>query len=164
MNTPPTLRCPKCHQALEMDQREGTAVGVCRRCKGIWLAKAGLEAILEGKGATDAAGRAYQLDQVFHEPSQWACPACQRALMTTWLAEVEIDYCPACKGIFLDAGELNDVALRDYNLQEFGRTESKKGDALRLDAMDAVTSLSADPALERIVDWGLRRLGIRGLG
>lgn len=34
------------------------------------------------------------------------CPVCKNAMIAMELAEVEIDYCTGCKGIWLDAGEL----------------------------------------------------------
>ena len=34
------------------------------------------------------------------------CPVCRNAMITLELAEVEIDYCTDCGGIWLDAGEL----------------------------------------------------------
>jgi len=34
------------------------------------------------------------------------CPVCKNAMITLELAEVEIDHCPDCGGIWLDAGEL----------------------------------------------------------
>jgi Zn-finger nucleic acid-binding protein len=34
------------------------------------------------------------------------CPVCKNAMITMELSEVEIDYCAGCKGIWLDAGEL----------------------------------------------------------
>ena len=34
------------------------------------------------------------------------CPACKNAMIVLELAEVEVDYCAACSGIWLDAGEL----------------------------------------------------------
>jgi Zn-finger nucleic acid-binding protein len=34
------------------------------------------------------------------------CPVCKDAMITLELAEVEIDYCTGCSGIWLDAGEL----------------------------------------------------------
>jgi len=34
------------------------------------------------------------------------CPVCKNAMITLELADVEIDYCPDCGGIWLDAGEL----------------------------------------------------------
>ena len=34
------------------------------------------------------------------------CPACKKAMITLELAEVEIDHCNTCNGIWLDAGEM----------------------------------------------------------
>lgn len=34
------------------------------------------------------------------------CPACKETLVILELHEIEIDYCTNCKGIWLDAGEL----------------------------------------------------------
>ncbi len=34
------------------------------------------------------------------------CPVCKNAMIVMELAEVEIDYCTGCEGIWLDAGEL----------------------------------------------------------
>lgn len=34
------------------------------------------------------------------------CPVCQKAMITAELHQVEVDYCPQCRGIWLDAGEL----------------------------------------------------------
>ncbi len=34
------------------------------------------------------------------------CPVCKNAMITLELADVEIDYCTDCGGIWLDAGEL----------------------------------------------------------
>ena len=34
------------------------------------------------------------------------CPVCKNAMITLELADVEIDYCTGCGGIWLDAGEL----------------------------------------------------------
>ncbi len=34
------------------------------------------------------------------------CPACQKAMITLELADVEIDHCVCCGGIWLDSGEL----------------------------------------------------------
>ena len=34
------------------------------------------------------------------------CPVCKKPMIIVELNEVEIDYCPSCSGIWLDAGEL----------------------------------------------------------
>jgi uncharacterized protein len=37
------------------------------------------------------------------------CPKCGQQLMTELYAKVEIDVCPSCKGVWLDANELNTI-------------------------------------------------------
>jgi Zn-finger nucleic acid-binding protein len=34
------------------------------------------------------------------------CPVCKNSMVILELDKVEIDYCPSCKGIWLDSGEL----------------------------------------------------------
>jgi len=45
--------------------------------------------------------------------AQWGiimdCPVCENAMITLELAEVEIDFCVGCGGIWLDAGELEEL-------------------------------------------------------
>ncbi|MBN2270924.1 MAG: zf-TFIIB domain-containing protein [Sedimentisphaerales bacterium] len=40
------------------------------------------------------------------------CPVCKNAMITLELQEVEIDYCTDCGGIWLDAGELEELLGR----------------------------------------------------
>ncbi len=40
------------------------------------------------------------------------CPACSTVLQMTERQGVEIDYCPQCRGIWLDRGELDKVLER----------------------------------------------------
>ncbi|MFC1738605.1 zf-TFIIB domain-containing protein [Planctomycetota bacterium] len=40
------------------------------------------------------------------------CPVCDNAMITLELADVEVDYCTDCGGIWLDAGEL-ELLLKD---------------------------------------------------
>ncbi|UCH64792.1 MAG: zf-TFIIB domain-containing protein [Ignavibacterium sp.] len=45
------------------------------------------------------------------------CPVCKEQMIILELHEVEIDYCPACSGIWLDAGEL-ELLLEDQGERE----------------------------------------------
>lgn len=40
------------------------------------------------------------------------CPICNETLLMTNRQEVEIDYCPECRGIWLDRGELDKIIER----------------------------------------------------
>lgn len=40
------------------------------------------------------------------------CPACQVSLVMSERQNVEIDYCPNCRGVWLDRGELDKIIER----------------------------------------------------
>jgi Zn-finger nucleic acid-binding protein len=42
------------------------------------------------------------------------CPRCNVTLLMTDRQGVEIDYCPTCRGIWLDRGELEKIIERSY--------------------------------------------------
>lgn len=41
------------------------------------------------------------------------CPNCNETLLMTQRNNVEIDYCPKCRGIWLDKGELDKLLEQD---------------------------------------------------
>ena len=43
------------------------------------------------------------------------CPSCNETLLMTERSHIEIDYCPACRGVWLDKGELD--KMLDYAAQ-----------------------------------------------
>ena len=40
------------------------------------------------------------------------CPKCDAALMMAERQNVEVDYCPSCRGVWLDRGELDKIIER----------------------------------------------------
>ena len=46
------------------------------------------------------------------------CPVCKNAMITLELADVEIDYCTDCGGIWLDAGELEQLLGSPQHAEE----------------------------------------------
>jgi uncharacterized protein len=67
------------------------------------------------------------------------CPACKVDLVMTERKDVEIDYCPKCRGVWLDRGELDRILERERQVvggaddEEFiremtgGGKEAKRG-------------------------------------
>lgn len=43
------------------------------------------------------------------------CPRCQQTLQQTQRMGIEIDYCPACRGVWLDSGELDKMIDRTHD-------------------------------------------------
>jgi Zn-finger nucleic acid-binding protein len=46
------------------------------------------------------------------------CPVCNVALTMTDRQGVEIDYCPKCRGVWLDRGELDKIIERSATAQQ----------------------------------------------
>lgn len=44
------------------------------------------------------------------------CPACDVTLVMSDRQGIEIDYCPQCRGVWLDRGELDKIIERSANL------------------------------------------------
>ncbi len=57
------------------------------------------------------------------------CPVCSVDLLMTERQEVEIDYCPQCRGIWLDKGELDKIIARtqptDYSNEQYYEKNNK---------------------------------------
>lgn len=54
------------------------------------------------------------------------CPACKESLKNTLRKGVEIDYCPKCRGVWLDRGELEKIIERSAHPYTPGGDESVK--------------------------------------
>ena len=53
------------------------------------------------------------------------CPSCEELLIMTERQSVEIDYCPKCRGVWLDKGELDKIIEKSTaaeTKQQFGET------------------------------------------
>jgi uncharacterized protein len=48
------------------------------------------------------------------------CPICKVELRPMERAGIEIDYCPQCRGVWLDRGELDKVIERSASQQGYG--------------------------------------------
>lgn len=53
------------------------------------------------------------------------CPKCDETLLIAFRSGVEIDYCPKCRGVWLDRGELDKIIERAKNQKEDAETASK---------------------------------------
>lgn len=55
------------------------------------------------------------------------CPSCKNPMVILELNQVEIDYCSACKGIWLDSGEI-DLIYSNSERKEISKSFSIKDD------------------------------------
>ena len=63
----------------------------------------------------------YTITQIYQ---QMKCPSCEELLVMTERQGIEIDYCPKCRGVWLDKGELDKIIERSV-LPETGNTTSR---------------------------------------
>ncbi|MBM0636702.1 zf-TFIIB domain-containing protein [Campylobacter sp. VicNov18] len=56
------------------------------------------------------------------------CPVCNIDLMMSERNGVEIDYCPKCRGVWLDRGELDKIIERNKDFNFSSKQESKARD------------------------------------
>lgn len=54
------------------------------------------------------------------------CPVCDVELKMTERQGVEIDYCPQCRGIWLDRGELDKIIERSHRDYDYDRDDHYK--------------------------------------
>jgi Zn-finger nucleic acid-binding protein len=107
------MKCPACKSNLREKGASGMTLDVCYGgCGGIWFDKAELASV-----SARAATTLHTIWQVpvsnvkLTEPRM--CPRCpEQILDRKWfspLQKVEIDECPKCGGIWLDAGEFSRI-------------------------------------------------------
>lgn len=54
------------------------------------------------------------------------CPNCEETLIMTERRQVEIDYCPKCRGVWLDKGELDKIIERSAAAEQESYREQEK--------------------------------------
>lgn len=54
-----------------------------------------------------------------------ACPVCRVGLVMTDRQGIEIDYCPTCRGVWLDRGELDKIIERSMSSERGGGREQR---------------------------------------
>ena len=94
---------------------DGLEVDSCPECFGLWFDREELKELsqrLEENGSS-------RTEMAHPRQSDRLCPACRKALVESSLGEVLVDFCPHCRGIWLDQGELN-RAVEQYRKGQRG--------------------------------------------
>lgn len=148
------MNCPACNAALVEKKAGPVTVDVCvDGCAGIWFDNFELQKMDDG---SDSAGEALLSLSPRTTPSvteKRSCPRCPgvrlRRFFHSVKKQVEIDECPQCAGIWLDAGELS-------RLRATFRTEADRKQAAEAyfrdlfdSSLDGQARVSAQSAQER---------------
>jgi hypothetical protein len=125
------MQCPACRNELTEKKVDSVTVDVCQNgCGGIWFDQYEIEKFDE---PDELPGE--QLLEISKNPNikpdrqkRYNCPKCSDVVMMRHFFsikhQVEIDECPGCAGIFLDAGELTQIrSLYDSEQQRKAAAE-----------------------------------------
>jgi uncharacterized protein len=111
----PTRRCPACQHPLSAVRLAGIEVDGCDHCGGVWFDRGEIQQLGSWPAALEAIGQHFSGRTVPQTPAERCCPDCQRELepfQFESLRGIELDRCPGCAGVWLDAGEAQEIADR----------------------------------------------------
>jgi Zn-finger nucleic acid-binding protein len=129
-----TIDCPRCW--VETTRIEVEVLGPnieideCPKCHGIWLDPGELKRLLKDRKLTKYLTK----DIGTQSKSQLVCPRCGSLMDIESAEDVDIDVCLNCKGVWLDAGELDDLKAKSeegYKGDEMAKAEEKYEEFIR---------------------------------
>lgn len=102
----------------QVDKETGLEIDSCPECYGLWFDGHELSRFLAGgtlRRKFEAVAEVQPLDSIGFTLStkQRKCPRCRQPLEERMFADVTLDVCGQCEGIWLDDGELQRI-LRKY--------------------------------------------------
>lgn len=115
-------RCPKVMMLSFLDRSTKLEIDSCPECYGLWFDREELKLLFESpdlstrileEGADSALvrqSRDTQLPDSAAPSSVPFCPVCRDPLFLSTLGSTQVDYCLACRGIWLDHAELEALA------------------------------------------------------
>ena len=106
--------CPNCNIELKPKMIGLVEIDECEKCKGIWFDKDELRQV---KDITDSDLNWMDfeiwrhLDKIETQARNLKCPKCEQTLVAIKYGETDItiDYCPNCKGTWLDSDEFKKI-------------------------------------------------------
>lgn len=117
------ITCPRCQEALWLVNLkhfgENVEIDVCKRCGGSWYDWDELAVHVDDPHVRE---RLTNFPEV-GKTSAIACPRCGSGMKLRHEKEVEVDFCPECRGVWLDLGE--EDALR-YQMEWDAHTEAEE--------------------------------------
>lgn len=99
------LECPHDGKSMEKQEIEGVLIDRCTTCGGTWFDAKELRRVAHDKELEKLATRLPMVKVV----SPFRCPRCAHECVEGHVAEVEVDTCTTCHGVWLDKGELTEA-------------------------------------------------------
>lgn len=130
------MHCPHCKndKLVQMTHHSsGVVLDVCKLCKGLWFDAGELDRVL------NVAAKDLRPPSREEQPPSALCPKCHRPMATFHYPQTmaTIDMCRECQGIWLDAGEFQEIMTvrqalrRKQRLEEWAPVPGIKGIVLR---------------------------------
>lgn len=136
---PCVMLCPACKIPLKEIERSGQWVDRCPNCFGTWFDENELSAVLE-----HASNSNHSASDV-PAPSSMTCPKCDdhiEATVYSYDSSITINRCNSCKGVWLENGQLQQIA----NYRKGDQKTERLANAL-------VENFKADKPFERASEW-----------
>ncbi len=107
------ILCPKCRMPMDQVTYDGIEVDRCQHCQGIWFDAGEIKALSTRDAAEELDIGSTTIGHWQDGIQDYDCPRCggpmQKAVVKHQ-PHIRIETCVDCKGSFLDAGELKDLA------------------------------------------------------
>jgi Zn-finger nucleic acid-binding protein len=104
------LHCPVDHTELVDHFVDSVAFATCSKCNGLWLPRNARAELLDPAQVQSSTRSADDASRGGRK--RYGCPRCKKSLTAERVEGIEIDRCPRCDGIWLDAGEYDAVRQR----------------------------------------------------
>ena len=148
------MRCPACDGTLAQHVERGIALDVCERsCGGVWfdafeLSKFDKPSEPVSRALLDSVSRKSATNR---KDGQRRCPKCPNTILHRFFSSVrrhvQIDECPECAGVWLDAGELAAIRREFMSEQQKDAAADKQFD--RLFGAELRAEIARDKAAEQ---------------
>lgn len=121
------MQCPKCLNVELKKSRvkqTGTVIDRCLSCGGIWFDGGELEAVMK------EAVKDLKVSPLAKESPFRFCPHCGAGLFEIQYPQtlVKVDVCKKCHGLWVDAGEFQEIKTVRRALEQKGKLGGKKED------------------------------------
>ena len=124
------MRCPLDQSILLTHEGSEAQILFCETCHGIWLDREQLSRFVRDPAGTNALPKVKVVSgKASGSARTKLCPSCGPTALTAKVVDgVEIDLCPACHGIWLDAGELDSIVARYRRKQTLANAADQGSD------------------------------------
>ena len=106
------MHCIRCKGEMKKNSLKGILIDYCGICNAVWLDQGELESLEKGMKKDLVELKEEKQQEIAEESSRpitilTECPKCQEgSIIERKMDGVTLDYCPNCRGLYFDHGEL----------------------------------------------------------